>query len=125
MYPGGVDFEWRNGEIITSLDPEWKKPKLPKINFNDPESPDYISASPAFDVYYENERAKKIDRELEQQSNPFQKTIDELNKFSFDCHLEKMKLESEKNNNLMMMWVFITIGAIAVLLILSLFPSIH
>ena len=58
MYPGDIDFEWRNGEVITSLDPEWKKPKLPKINFNDPESPDYISASPAFDAYFENKRSE-------------------------------------------------------------------
>jgi hypothetical protein len=59
MYPGGWDW---------SL-PEWGKKEENNSNFDNPESSDYISASPAFDTQHEKERkerSERIDREFRQ-----------------------------------------------------------
>jgi len=46
----------------------WPEPKkeysADQLNFDDPEAPDYISASPAFQAYYDRKRSERISQEL-------------------------------------------------------------
>ena len=74
MYPGKVSWTtgepldecWGKGEYIPPKKSETEKEKSNSINFDDPESPDYISGSPAFDVYYQDKRWEKEIREFNQ-----------------------------------------------------------
>lgn len=44
-------------------EPEHKEYSADRLNFDDPEAPDYISPSPAFTAYYAKQRAERIIRE--------------------------------------------------------------
>jgi hypothetical protein len=60
MYPG----EWKEILFNNALSGN-SQTNTP--NFDDPMSPDYISASPAFNAYYAKKRAERYDREFMQQ----------------------------------------------------------